>query len=148
MSEVLAVIRATGKLKSFRTATSVAVSRTPGVSGKPRRSRATFKASLANCPEPDVLAKHVRTFTHMVTDLQGDQLPERIESASAATGLPSLSRLAQQLERHLDAVVADSPSPWNSGVTEGHSNQIKMLKRHLFVRAGFKLLRKRVLLAK
>ncbi|MER5935241.1 hypothetical protein [Streptomyces sp. NPDC002054] len=36
--------------------------------------------------------------------------------------------------------------PWNSGVVEGHVNRIKMLKRQMFGRAGFELLRKRVLL--
>lgn len=35
----------------------------------------------------------------------------------------------------------------NSGVVEGHVNRIKMLKRQMFGRAGFGLLRKRVLLA-
>lgn len=38
--------------------------------------------------------------------------------------------------------------PWNSGVVEGHVNRIMMLKRQMFDRAGFELLRKRVLLAK
>lgn len=105
-------------------------------------------ALVANCPELDVLAKHVRAFAHMVTDLQGDQLQEWIESARAATGLPSLSRFAHHLERDLDAVVAGLSQPWNSGVVEGHVNRIKMLKRQRFGRAGFELLRKRVLLAK
>ncbi|WP_438302324.1 hypothetical protein ACSHXN_00130 [Streptomyces sp. HUAS TT11] len=36
--------------------------------------------------------------------------------------------------------------PWNSGVVEGHVNRIKVLKRQMFGRAGFQLLRKRVLL--
>ncbi|WP_106428995.1 IS3 family transposase [Streptomyces griseoflavus] len=35
----------------------------------------------------------------------------------------------------------------NSGVVEGHVNRIKMRKRQMFGRAGFDLLRKRVLLA-
>jgi hypothetical protein len=39
-----------------------------------------------------------------------------------------------------------APLPWNSGVVEGHVNRIKMLKRQMFGRAGFALLRKRVLL--
>jgi len=39
------------------------------------------------------------------------------------------------------------PLPWNSGVVEGHVNRIKILKRQMFGRAGFALLRKRVLLA-
>ncbi|MFG2834313.1 hypothetical protein ACGFZH_22750 [Streptomyces zaomyceticus] len=36
---------------------------------------------------------------------------------------------------------------WNSGVIEGHVNRIKMLKRQMLGRAGFGLLRKRVLFA-
>jgi transposase len=65
----------------------------------------------------------------------------------AATGLPSLSRFAQRLEGDLAAVTAGLSTSWNSGVVEGHVNRIKMLKRQLFGRAGFALLRKRVLLA-
>ncbi|MEV0125806.1 hypothetical protein AB0I16_30395 [Streptomyces sp. NPDC050703] len=34
-----------------------------------------------------------------------------------------------------------------SGVVEGHVNRIKMLRHQMFGRAGFALLRKRVLLA-
>ncbi|MFD5015323.1 hypothetical protein [Streptomyces chartreusis] len=37
---------------------------------------------------------------------------------------------------------------WNSGVVEGHVNPVEMLKRQMFGRAGFELLRKHVLLAK
>ncbi|MGP4001437.1 transposase [Streptomyces sp. 8N706] len=109
--------------------------------------RVQLKAVLANCPELDALAKHVRTFAHMVTDLHGDQLPEWSESARTATDLPSLSRFAQHLERDLDAVAAGLTLPWNSGVVEGHVNRIKMLKRQMFGRAGFEFPRKHVLLA-
>ncbi|MGY4923354.1 hypothetical protein [Streptomyces sp. 900105755] len=59
--------------------------------------RIQLRAVLANCPELDVLAKQVRAFAHMVTDLQGAQLPEWIEPAGAATGLPSPSRFAHHL---------------------------------------------------
>ncbi|WP_406177444.1 transposase [Streptomyces sp. NBC_00996] len=82
----------------------------------------------------------------MVTELHGDRLPEWIESARTAAGLPSLSRFAQHLERDLDAVAASRTLPWNSGVVEGHVDRIKMLKRQMFGRAGFELLRTRVLL--
>jgi len=37
--------------------------------------------------------------------------------------------------------------PWSSGTVEGHVNRIKTLKRQMFGRAGFALLRKRDLLA-
>lgn len=74
--------------------------------------------------------------------------PESTESARASADSPSLSRFAHHLERDLDAVVAGLSPPWNSGAVEGHVNRIKMLKRQIFGRAGFDLLRKRALSAK
>ncbi|MER5838874.1 ISL3 family transposase [Streptomyces prasinus] len=82
----------------------------------------------------------------MLTQLQGHHLPEWIEAATTAD-LPSLQRFARHLARDLDAVTAGLSQPWNSGVVEGHVNRIKMLKRQMFGRAGFELLRKRVLLS-
>ncbi|MFF2507690.1 transposase [Streptomyces sp. NPDC058067] len=106
-----------------------------------------LKAALTNCPELTALAEHVRAFAHMLTHLQGVRLPEWIEAASATAELPSLRHFAQHLLRDLNAVTAGLTLPWNSGVVEGHVNRIKMLKRQMFGRAGFELLRKRVLLA-
>ncbi|WP_397495566.1 hypothetical protein [Rhodococcus sp. KBS0724] len=37
--------------------------------------------------------------------------------------------------------------PYSSGAVEGHVNRIKMLKRQMYGRAGFDLLRKRILLS-
>ncbi|KMS76627.1 transposase [Streptomyces viridochromogenes] len=89
----------------------------------------------------------LRSFGHRVAHLQGDQLPTWIDAATSTTALPSHRHFAQHLERDLDAVTAGLTLPWNSGVMEGHVNRIKMLKRQMFGRAGFELLRKRVLLA-
>jgi transposase len=61
--------------------------------------------------------------------------------------LPSLHTLAAGIDRDRDAVIAGLTLTWNSGVVEGHVNRIKMLRRQMFGRAGFTLLRKRVLLA-
>lgn len=61
--------------------------------------------------------------------------------------LPKLHGFAAGLERDLAAVTAGLTLPWSSGVVEGHVNRIKLLKRQMFGRAGFDLLRKRVLLA-
>jgi transposase len=83
----------------------------------------------------------------MLTNLQGSQLPDWITRVTEDTELPNLVRFAQHLERDLDAVIAGLSLPWNSGVVEGHVNRIKMLKRQMYGRAGFDLLRKRVLLA-
>ncbi|MEU0950533.1 hypothetical protein ABZ379_49155 [Streptomyces canus] len=62
-------------------------------------------------------------------------------------GLPSLRSLAAGIDRDLDAVTAGLTLPWSSGAVEGHVNRTKMLKRQMFGRAGFALLRMRVLLA-
>jgi transposase len=45
-----------------------------------------------------------------------------------------------------DAVVAGLTLPHSSGPVEGAVNRIKMLKRQMYGRANFDLLRKRVLL--
>jgi len=69
--------------------------------------------------------------------------PSRRMTSCAATALVR-SRTGRTGLR--DAVIAGLTLPWNSGVVEGHVNRIKMLKRQMFGRAGFQLLRKRVLL--
>ncbi|MFI0710510.1 transposase [Streptomyces inhibens] len=104
-----------------------------------------LKAVLVHCPELDALTGHVRSFAQILTERQGQKLPEWLD-AVRNDNLPGLHTLAAGIDRDRDAVVAGS-LPWNSGVVEGHVNRIKMLKRQMFGRAGFALLRKRVLLS-
>ncbi|KOU83419.1 transposase [Streptomyces sp. XY58] len=105
-----------------------------------------LKTVLARCSELDALTRHVRSFAAMLTERQGERLPEWLD-AVRQDDLPSLHTLAAGIDRDRDAVIAGLTLPWNSGVVEGHVNRIKMLKRQMFGRAGFQLLRKRVLLA-
>ncbi len=104
-----------------------------------------LKTILDGCPELAALTGHVRAFATMLTQRRGERLPAWI-AAVHDDDLPSLHRFASHLERDLDAVIAGLTLPWNSGVVEGHVNRIKMLKRQMYGRAGFQLLRKRVLL--
>ncbi|MFF7092440.1 hypothetical protein ACFY9A_08585 [Streptomyces rubradiris] len=80
----------------------------------------------------------------MLTERQGERLPAWLD-AVRQDDLPSLHTLAAGIDR--DAVIAGLTLPWNSGVVEGRVNRIKMLKRQMFGRAGFQLLRERALLA-
>ncbi|WP_456303124.1 transposase [Streptomyces mirabilis] len=89
---------------------------------------------------------HVRSFAQILTERQGQRLPEWLDAVHQ-DNLPGLHTLAAGIDRDRDAVIAGLTLPWNSGVVEGHVNRIKMLKRQMFGRAGFALLRKRVLLA-
>ncbi|MCX5387428.1 transposase [Streptomyces sp. NBC_00083] len=108
----------------------------------PDSERQKLTSVLVGCPELDALTRHVRAFGKMLTQLQGDQLPQWIKTVRA-NDLPSLHTFVNGLA----AVTADLRLPWSSGVVEGHVNRIKMIKRQMYGRAGFSLLRKRVLMA-
>ncbi|MYZ34167.1 hypothetical protein GT002_03295 [Streptomyces sp. SID4917] len=116
---------------------------TPTVSGEHEKQQ--LKAVLAACPKLDAAFGHVRSFARMLTSLEGEKLPEWIAAASAED-LPGISSFARGLERDIEAVTAGLTQPWNSGLVEGNVNRIKMLKRQTYGRAGFSLLRKRILL--
>ncbi|MFF4244935.1 transposase [Streptomyces sp. NPDC001822] len=105
-----------------------------------------MKAVLAHCPEQNAPTRHVRSFAQILTQRQGQQLPEWL-TAVRQGALTGLHALAAGIDRNRDTVVAGLTLPWSSGVVEGHVNRIKMPKRQMFGRAGFGLLRKCVLLA-
>ncbi len=105
-----------------------------------------LKSVRTHCPELDALTRRVRSFAAMLTERQGERLPDWLD-AVRQDDLPSLHTLAAGIDRDRDAVIAGLTLPWNSGVVEGHVNRIKMLKRQMFGRAGFALLRKRVLMS-
>ncbi|MFE7044565.1 ISL3 family transposase [Streptomyces atratus] len=103
------------------------------------------KAVLDHCPELASAAELTSSFAEMLTTLSGNQLPDWITKATNAS-LPGISSFAVGLYSDFDAVTAGLTTDWNSGPVEGAVNRIKMLKRQMFGRAGFPLLRKRVLL--
>ncbi|MFC9535602.1 transposase [Streptomyces sp. NPDC056975] len=80
-------------------------------------------------------------FAQTLTERQGQRLPEWPD-AVRHDDLPGLHTLAAGIDRDRAAVIAGLTLPWNSGVVEGHVNRIKMLKRQMFGRAGFALLRR------
>lgn len=74
---------------------------------------------------------------------EGQGLPDRLDAVPQDDS-PSLHALAVGIDRDRDAVIAGPTPAWNSGNVEGHVNRIKTLKRQMFGRAGFVLLRDRV----
>ncbi len=65
---------------------------------------------------------------------------------AAATGT-LFTRFAESLRRDFDAISAALVLPWTTSPVEGQVSRIKMLKRTMYGRAGFELLRARVLQA-
>jgi transposase len=105
-----------------------------------------LQAVLNRCPELTTAADLVRSFAAMLTGLNGDRLGAWIAAAEEAA-LPGIMGFATGLTKDLKAVTAGLSLPHSSGPVEGNVNRIKMIKRQMYGRAGFDLLRKRVLLA-
>jgi transposase len=105
-----------------------------------------LKEVLVRCPDLDALAGHVAAFAEIMTGLGGDGLGEWIARVEADQ-LPDLHSFITGLKRDLAAVVNGLTLPYSSGAVEGAVNRIKMLKRQMYGRASFDLLRKRVLLS-
>jgi len=104
-----------------------------------------LEQALASCPELQATANHVREFADLMNKHRGDRLADWMQRVQADP-LPALHSLVTGLRRDLDAVVAGLSMLWNSGPVEGNVNRIKTLKRQMYGRASFSLLRKRILL--
>ena len=61
-----------------------------------------------------------------------------------ASSCPEIRRFAEGIRRDEAAVLAAMTEPWSNGPVEGHVNRLKMIKRQMYGRAGFRLLMARV----
>jgi transposase len=83
-------------------------------------------------------------FVQMVRERQGDRLDSWITQATES-GIDDLTRFAAGLRADEAAVRAGLTLEWSQGQVEGHVNRLKVLKRLMYGRANFDLLRQRVL---
>lgn len=65
--------------------------------------------------------------------------------AAEASGVADLRSFASEIRRQRKAVEAALTSPYSNGQTEGQINKLKLIKRSMYGRANFDLLRQRVL---
>jgi len=105
-----------------------------------------LKDVRARCPHLDALAGHVTEFAKILTGRHGDRLDAWI-AAVEADDQPDLHSFTTGLQQDLAAVLNGLTLPHSSGAVEGNVNRIKMIKRQMYGRASFDLLRKRVILA-
>lgn len=101
---------------------------------------------LASCPHLTAMAKHVRSFAKLLTQRRGPELTNWI-SAVENTDLPALHSFVRGLRKDLPAAVAGLTLPYSNGPIEGANTKAKLLKRQMYGRAGFPLLRQRILLS-
>jgi transposase len=112
----------------------------------PAERRAHLDELLAACPEMTALARLVHEFAQIMTNRRGSELDCWMKQVREA-GLPELEPFLTGLDQDHDAAVAGLTLPYSSGPIEGVNTKTKLIKRQMYGRASFQLLRHRILLA-
>ena len=87
-----------------------------------------------------------QAFLAIVRERRGEDL-EAWMSEAMHSGIAELARFARGLQDDLIAIKAGLTLEWSNGATEGQIHRLKLLKRQGYGRAGFTLLRQRLLQA-
>jgi transposase len=106
----------------------------------PRRSP-FLKALYGASAELKSLARVAKNFFEMVRKRDASLWPAWLKMAK---GSP-LASFARRLQRDKKAVAEALRLPWSNGMVEGQIHRLKLIKRQMYGRAGFDLLRLRVL---
>ncbi|MCY0950606.1 ISL3 family transposase [Streptomyces sp. H27-S2] len=113
-----------------------------------REDQIVLRDQLAGtCPEMTTLTSLIGEFAGLLAPAEGNpgKLTKWITQARDAE-LPFLHSYTNGVDRDRVAVDAALTLPHHNGRTEGVNNKIKLLKRQTYGRAGFPLLRQRILL--
>ncbi|EFH81224.1 ISL3 family transposase [Ktedonobacter racemifer] len=86
----------------------------------------------------------IQQFAQMLRTRTGEQLDDWLERVRASK-IRQLQSFVTGVERDKAAVVAGLTLPQNNGLVEGKVNKLKLIKRMGYGRAGFPLLRQRIL---
>lgn len=99
---------------------------------------------LRFCPEGHRLRKLALRFRAVLRLRKVKRLWEWTKEA-VASGFPFTAQFAKTLQRDKAEVRPAVALRWNNGPVEGQVNRLKMIKRQMYGRAGFDLLKARVL---
>ncbi|MFL5692822.1 MAG: transposase [Ktedonobacteraceae bacterium] len=94
----------------------------------------------------DVAYDLAQQFVAMVRGRQQGQLDPWLE-ACLSSGIPDLHTFAEGLQREYFAIKAALTYPYSTSPVEGQINRLKLIKRSMYGRGSFQLLRQRVLIA-
>jgi transposase len=101
-------------------------------------------AFLRLCPQARDLRRLALRFRAMLRWRKAKRLAAWM-NAAVSSEFYFLAQFARVLRRDVEAVKHAITSRWSNGPVEGHINRLKMIKRQMYGRAGFELLRARVL---
>jgi transposase len=107
--------------------------------------QALVQAMGDRCAELKASAELAREFVGMVRQRRAGEWEKWMTKAQGPGVARELSGFAEGLKQDEAAVKAASSLEWSHGQVEGQVNRLKLLKRQMYGRAGFDLLRRRVL---
>lgn len=110
----------------------------------PTEKKAALERMLQTSPDIQRAYNFTQAFGRIVRGRLSKALDPWLEAVTQ-TGLAPLKTFAAGLERDKTAVAAALSLPWSQGQTEGQVNRLKLIKRQMYGRAKFDLLRLRVL---
>jgi transposase len=99
---------------------------------------------MGQCPEVSDLRRMALAFREALMGNESADLKQWITKAKRCE-FGAVVRFAYGLQKDISAVSAAVDSSWSTGQVEGQINRLKMIKRQMYGRAGFDLLRARVL---
>jgi len=95
-------------------------------------------------PDIELAIDLAQSFATLVRQHLEESFDPWLERANTSS-LPSFRRFAAGIRRDYAAVRAALSLPWSNGQVEGQVNRLKVIKRDMYGRAKFDLLRLRVL---
>jgi transposase len=104
-----------------------------------------LRAFYKRCPQANKASQLARKFKSITDKLRRKHLNRWINMALDSS-IPPLKNFAKGLQQDYDAVKAAVSLKWSNGQVEGQVNRLKNIKRQMYGRASFELLRKRVLM--
>jgi transposase len=113
---------------------------------KLKPGEAELVQKLRELPQFEQVCELSQQFVTMVRERNGRALSPWL-LAARRSGLSEVASFAAGLAREQAIIQAALDYPYSNGVAEGHVNRLKMIKRTMYGRASFSLLRQRVLAA-
>lgn len=100
--------------------------------------------TLREDPKVDSVWNLTRSYVSMIRERKAGELDAWLSLCSGSQ-IDGFDTFATGLRQDYAAVRAALSEPWSNGQAEGQINRLKTIKRQMYGRAGFNLLRKRVL---
>jgi len=113
-----------------------------------KQEQASIDDLKALHPELCESAAALEGFARLVRSEEGEETERGLHrwmAAAGGSGAPELEAFVVKLRQDVGAVLAGLTLPYSQGQVEGQVNRLKLIKRQMFGRANFDLLRERFL---